>query len=660
MPKLEKIVRYKGQSSSATGTRADVSGVLEAVDHGLLIGLTDDDHPQYTAKAHDESISGDWTFTGAVDLSGATTSLDCAAPDANSVNVSASTEGSNTTYARSDHTHNLDESITPTWTAAHTFASTMTTRTLQPQATDTYDFGTSSLWYRQMFVSQINAAIFAEEQISLLGGWLYVSHDAGSFAVEVGASDTTIDFGKAMTPNDFVIVKAYDKSDTIKTEYIQVGTLVTGTEYNVTRDLAAAHGTDPNWAEGTPFAVLGYDGDGRIELNAYDTPRIQIFEQGTTYNDTTEVLRIGDMNGAFGSDSAGEWGFGVGDYSGGNFLTYNTQDGFAMKSGSGDLWIDSDGITLDVPSAGADVSAYKFDSSGTIIGGMYAYENAGVRMIQIENTAASGDYATTQLIATGDSGSSSIQIRALDTYNYLYMSGSFCMMDCNIVFIEDNENGKMTAGLTINQADADNEILALKSSDIAHGVTDRAETDTYGHFMKADHATGGLLIRGFSEDERGLCLTGVAPTDDTGKSTGANAYIQLYSQKKSGTNVGSPGTNANLVAFTSYGTTRFLFDTEGSAHADVEWTTFDEHDDVALLGEIESSLRKWQDDAVKDQFGSWLVDNRHELEQLNLVHFDRDNPGHVMLNTTRLLMLLTGACRQMGQRLDAAERALLP
>ena len=40
------------------------------------------------------------------------------------------------------------------------------------------------------------------------------------------------------------------------------------------------------------------------------------------------------------------------------------------------------------------------------------------------------------------------------------------------------------------------------------------------------------------------------------------------------TGLAAPGTDANLVSIMSAGTARFLFDAEGSAFADVEWTTF--------------------------------------------------------------------------------------
>lgn len=39
-----------------------ISGLDPQVDHGALTGLDDDDHPQYTAWDHDETISGVWTF----------------------------------------------------------------------------------------------------------------------------------------------------------------------------------------------------------------------------------------------------------------------------------------------------------------------------------------------------------------------------------------------------------------------------------------------------------------------------------------------------------------------------------------------------------------------------------------------------------------------
>jgi hypothetical protein len=186
---------------------------------------------------------------------------------------------------------------------------------LIPVATDTHDLGSAALLWRQGFLSQLNAVIFSEQTIQLLGGWLMIPKDAGTLPA-VASGTTQIDFGKAMTPGHFIVIRAHDTGGAIKAEYMQIGSLVSGTTYNVTRDMAGAHVTDPAWADGTPYALLGTTGDGRIELNAYDTPRISLISQGATYNAQTELIRIGDLNGNWGY-GAQTFGVGIGEYTGG-------------------------------------------------------------------------------------------------------------------------------------------------------------------------------------------------------------------------------------------------------------------------------------------------------------------------------------------------------
>ena len=69
------------------------------------------------------------------------------------------------------------------------------------------------------------------------------------------------------------------------------------------------------------------------------------------------------------------------------------------------------------------------------------------------------------------------------------------------VYINDTANANSTIGLTINQGANDNTILALKSSDVAHGRTDVAETDTFGELLKSHGASGGLLVRGIKDGD---------------------------------------------------------------------------------------------------------------------------------------------------------------
>jgi len=215
------------------------------------------------------------------------------------------------------------------------------TSSLIPSLVDTYDLGSSTLLWRKGYLSEMDALLFAENTITLLGGWFYVPKDAGTFAADVAAANTSIDFGKAMTVGDFVVMRA-----SLKVEYVQVGSLVSGTRYNVTRNLDGSGAND--WPAGTPFCVLGTTGDGRIELNAYDTPRISIIEQGATYNAQTERIRIGDMTGVFGTGANHRYGIGIGDYSGGNYISYNAEAAgtFKILAGGGEVSIDANGINF--------------------------------------------------------------------------------------------------------------------------------------------------------------------------------------------------------------------------------------------------------------------------------------------------------------------------
>lgn len=142
-------------------------------------------------------------------------------------------------------------------------------------------------------------------------------------------------------------------------------------------------------------------------------------------------------------------------------------------------------------------------------------------------------------------------------------------------YIGDTANAKATLGLTINQGAADDEILALKSSDVAHGVTDLSETDTYASASKVNATQGGLLLRGFSTSTRAVFVQGVHTTDDTNKTTGGLAPVTLRGLLKNGTSAGAMGADANIVVIQDGGAlTRFIFDVEGTFHADVGSTTF--------------------------------------------------------------------------------------
>jgi hypothetical protein len=104
----------------------------------------------------------------------------------------------------------------------------------------------------------------------------------------------------------------------------------------------------------------------------------------------------------------------------------------------------------------------------------------------------------------------------------------------------------MTEGLTIFQGVSDNEILALQSSDVIHGCTTQADTDTYGHIKKLQGAGGGILIGGFGEYDEGMRLEASGKSCNTTKTGSADCMFELVAYKIVGTGRGSMDEGANL------------------------------------------------------------------------------------------------------------------
>lgn len=221
-------------------------------------------------------------------------------------------------------------------------------------------------------------------------------------------------------------------------------------------------------------------------------------------------------------------------------------------------------------------------------------------------------------------------------------------------FIGDSANGNLTVGLTINQGGNDDEIISLKSSDVSHAITgsNGTEADTFGYFKKRE-AGGGIMIAGYIETspETPIGMTLRAASTDaasTTKTTGGYGLLQVNTGINSGGNLAAAGADQNLVSIDNFGTVRFIFDAEGSGHADVEWVAYADYDDIALINDIESELQLQESEAQTER--------RKALEATGIIgedswHFENGKP-RAMVNMTRLTMLHHGALIQIGESLD--------
>lgn len=150
----------------------------------------------------------------------------------------------------------------------------------------------------------------------------------------------------------------------------------------------------------------------------------------------------------------------------------------------------------------------------------------------------------TMTIARPVSISSTLAVTSLATLTAGYKTTSG---NC---YTGDDANANMTLGLTINQGAADDEALAFKSSDVAHGVTDIGETDTYAQFKKWIPDNGGLQINGYTEVAAAINLKGIAGTAATGKTSASGlttAHVQISAELKSGTGTAQLGATENIL-----------------------------------------------------------------------------------------------------------------
>jgi len=232
------------------------------------------------------------------------------------------------------------DSTAHVWTALNKFLQAVEVDSVIPTNSDSSDIGSSTRLFRKGFFSELSTLIFKKENVLVMDGIFVLTKQSGKFDRNVLASDTTIDFGQVMTPGDFLLLRSEGQM-----EFMQVGSLVTGTIYNVTRNLDGSGAND--WPAGSVFAVLGNQGDGRIEFVAGDDWRFSQIVQGSTYNSGMETVRIGKLDGWQASTLSGP-GMVIGDWSTGNYLYYSQATGkWVFKLAGGDVIINTEtGIEL--------------------------------------------------------------------------------------------------------------------------------------------------------------------------------------------------------------------------------------------------------------------------------------------------------------------------
>ena len=211
-------------------------------------------------------------------------------------------------------------------------------------------------------------------------------------------------------------------------------------------------------------------------------------------------------------------------------------------------------------------------------------------------------------------------------------------------------------GLTLNQGAFDDKIFTFKSSDVAHGMTDVAETDTYGVFQKLS-SDGGMHIKALHDSgDQAIRMEAMAVTENSTKSTTGNSPFQIRSAKKNSAGLQAFGSNANLFHVSNNGATKFIVDTEGELHSDGgAQSAYDTYEDAHLVRAYDLSHGNG---VINSQFDKFISYNHEALAEAKLVGREEDGTPNHFVNVTGMQRLHNGAIWQQYEKTERLANAM--
>ena len=318
-------------------------------------------------------------------------------------------------------------------------------------------------------------------------------------------------------------------------------------------------------------------------------------------------------------------------------ITADTDDQIDFKIGGNDtIVINAQGSTplMQINAGASNNNLYIASTDAT--SGISLSDNGG--SINLATTSSGAFRVMTG--GTADTAADDSAISMLIDANGKIATGGETAPDCD------------AGGLTLDQNANDNKILTLKSSDVAHGMTDFAETDTYAVFEKVSAGSGGLRVEAFMETISAIAIRSFHVNENTTQaSSGSDAAILIDSCVKNGTTVTGNSDSANMVCFRDNTIPRVFITGDGDVFSDRAFSdnAFDHYNDAHLVRAFDLSTEN-KNGVIDSKFDDFIKYNAQKLADLKILGKNTDGTPSTFVNINGLQRLHNGAIWQQYEK----------
>ena len=203
-------------------------------------------------------------------------------------------------------------------------------------------------------------------------------------------------------------------------------------------------------------------------------------------------------------------------------------------------------------------------------------------------------------------------------------------------------------GLCLNQAANDDNILTLKSSDIAHGITATAETDTYFEIRKQSGSIGGAELSAYGEQKLAYAIQGfVGLAEESSPSAASFGPVYVNCSIKSGSSIVEMSAAQHLFVVANDGDAKFMVDGDGTFHSDGSGGTYDTYEDAQLVRSFDLSDKEG---VINSKFDKFVQYNHEDLAEAKLVGRNPDGTPNYFINYPAFNRLHNGAIWQQYEK----------